>query len=31
MMPLIRWLDDNAEGIILAGVMGICWILATVS
>jgi len=26
-MKIIRWLDANAEAIILAGVMGICWVL----
>ena len=30
-MRVIRWLDANAEAIILAGVMGICWVLASVN
>ncbi len=24
---VILWLDDNAEAIVLAGLMGICWVL----
>jgi hypothetical protein len=28
---MIRWLDDNAEAIILAGVMGICWFMAVLA
>jgi len=24
---VMTWLGDNAEAIILAGVMGICWVL----
>ena len=31
MMTVIRWLDANAEAIILAGVMGILWVLAMVN
>ena len=25
---VMTWLDDNAEAIILAGVLGICWFMA---
>ena len=28
---VMTWLDDNAEAIILAGVMGICWLIAMVN
>jgi hypothetical protein len=28
---VMTWLDANAEAIILAGVMGICWMLAMVA
>jgi hypothetical protein len=24
---VMMWLDDNVEAIILAGVMGICWLM----
>ena len=28
---VMTWLDDNAEAIILAGVMGICWLMMMVN
>ena len=28
---VMTWLDDNAEAIALAGVMGICWFLAVLA
>jgi len=27
-MSIIRWLNSNAEAIILAGLIGICWFVA---
>ena len=30
-MRVIRWFDANAESIILASVMGICWLMASVN
>ena len=30
-MKIIRWFDANAEAIILASVMGICWLMAMVN
>jgi hypothetical protein len=28
---VMTWLDDNAEAIMLASVMGICWLMAMVA
>lgn len=28
---VMTWLDDNAEAIVLAAVMGICWFLAVLA
>jgi len=28
---VMTWLDDNAEAIVLASVMGICWLMAMVN
>jgi len=30
-MSIIRWLNSNAEAIVLASVMGICWFLAVLA